>query len=182
MRAPSKRHCVTRYAPTPRPPRYSDGDGNTYAFDGVADCFGVSRLRHVPPIPLPPYATAPVQFPFRALAAQAGRAPIGGAREVALACLMAARLSSGVLPPVPLPLPARAARRQSARTWFATLAVPAALRAPLARLADAAAREGPRGVAAALGSVLGAARRQLDPASAGELEELITRLSAQEVS
>src|SRR5204863_7354540 len=46
------------------------------------------------PVMLPPYALSAPVFKFRHLATLAGRAPIGGAREVALACFVAARLAS----------------------------------------------------------------------------------------
>ena len=108
----------------------------------------------------------------------AGRAPLGGAREVALGCLMAARLVAGTLPPDPLPLAVRAARAKAARTWLASLALPAPVRAPLARVADASGRDAPAELAAALGAVIAAARRQLDAASITELESLAGRIGA----
>ena len=71
------------------------------------------QIRRVP-VTLPPYAlTAPV-FRFRHLAALAGRAPIGGAREVALACFVAARLVSDCCDPA-LELDERGARRTMRR-------------------------------------------------------------------
>ena len=42
----------------------------------------------------PPYALTPTTFRFRALAALAGRAPLGGGRETALASYVVARLDS----------------------------------------------------------------------------------------
>ena len=48
---------------------------------------------HTEPLP---YALEPLRFPFPALAALAGRLPLGGGREVALAALMTARLAQGV--------------------------------------------------------------------------------------
>jgi len=45
----------------------------------------------------PPYALAPTSFRFPALAALAGRAPLGGQREVVLAAYVVARLAHDTL-------------------------------------------------------------------------------------
>src|SRR5215216_5312955 len=52
------------------------------------------------PVTLPPYALPAPVFRFRNLATLAGRAPIGGAREVALACFVAARLANDCCDPI----------------------------------------------------------------------------------
>jgi hypothetical protein len=121
------------------------------------------------------YQTPANRFPFRALAAYAGRAPLGGGREVALACLMVARLGAALLPPAPVPAAARATRARAARGWLASLALPAALRATLARAADASAHDAGE-MAAALSAVASAAKKHLDPSSVTELERLASRL------
>jgi hypothetical protein len=126
---------------------------------------------------VPPYAVGPINFPFRALAAYAGHAPLGRGREVALACLMVARLSAPV-PGAPLPAAVRAARAAGASRWFASLALPTPLRAPLTRVAAASARESATELADALGAVIAAARKHLDEASLAELEEVVKRLGA----
>ena len=126
-------------------------------------------------VAVPRYAIPPITFPFRALAAYAGRAPLGRGREVALACLMAARLSEPMLG-TPLPTPIRTARAAGASRWFASLAVPAALRAPLARVAAASARESTSELGEALGDVIAAARKLLDEAGIAELDGLVERL------
>jgi hypothetical protein len=92
----------------------------------------------VPPV-LPPYAVPPVHFPFRALAARAGRAPLGGEREVALAALMVARLARDAVGENELPIALRAERAAAARAWLASLALPARARSPLTRLLEASA-------------------------------------------
>ena len=124
---------------------------------------------------VPRYAVAPIVFPFRALAAYAGQAPLGRGREVALACLMVARLSS---PGAGTALPGaiRAARAAGASRWFASLKLPSGLRAPLGRLAAASARESASELAEALSVVIGAARKHLDEASVVELEGVVKRL------
>lgn len=126
--------------------------------------------------PVPPYSVGPIVFPFRALAGYAGRAPLGRGREVALACLMAARLSSPA-PNCALPAPVRAARAAGASRWFSSLALPTPLRAPLARVAAASAGESAADLATALGAVIGAARKQLDEPSLAELDAIVRQLT-----
>lgn len=124
---------------------------------------------------VPPFAVGPIAFPFRALATYAGRAPLGRGREVALACLMAARLSTPVAG-TPLPAPLRAARATGASRWFASLTLPSGMRAPLGRVAVASARENASELAEALGAVIAAARKHLDEESLAELEGVVGRL------
>lgn len=124
----------------------------------------------------PPYVVSPTRFPFRALAEQAGRAPLGGAREVALACLLAARMAAAAPDAAALPAAARRERVASARAWLATVALPTALRTPLARLAELSVRADAAAIAAALASVLAAARRQLPAGCVAEMEELLHKL------
>src|SRR5436309_50234 len=126
---------------------------------------------------VPKYAVPPIVFPFRALASYAGRAPLGRGREIALACLMAARLSAPGFGE-PLPAPMRAARAAGASRWFASLALPAALRAALVRVAAASARESVTDLADALGAVIAAATKHLDAASLAELEGVMQGLSS----
>ena len=125
---------------------------------------------------VPRYTVPPIVFPFRALAACAGRAPLGRGREVALACLMAARLSSPGLGSS-LPAAVRSARAAGASRWFASLALPTTLRAPLVRVATASARESASELGDALTGVIAAARRHLDEPSIAELEGVVERLA-----
>jgi hypothetical protein len=131
------------------------------------------------PHPLPPYALSVPEFPFPHLAALAGRAPIGGAREVALACFVAARLAADrtfaddAIVPQP---PARAERSAAAKTWLGTLTIPAAVRAPLARCVEAAGIAAPSAVARELAALSTAAAPYLDPSSRGELDTLAAAL------
>ncbi|MDQ2931524.1 MAG: hypothetical protein M3Y05_12025 [Gemmatimonadota bacterium] len=124
---------------------------------------------------VPPFAVGPIVFPFRALATYAGRAPLGRGREVALACLMVARLSSPMAG-APLPAPLRAARAAGASRWFASLTLPSGMRAPLGRVAVASARENISELAEALGAVIAAARKHLDEGSVAELEGVVAGL------
>jgi len=129
-------------------------------------------------VPSPPYALATPVFRFRALAALAGRSPLGGEREVALAALLAARLVVGVLPPQPLPQGVRITRANGARAWFAALALPAALRQSLARLVDATTSVDRDGVDGALRAVIEVGSPQLDALAIAELREVLRVLTA----
>jgi hypothetical protein len=126
----------------------------------------------------PPYALASTSFRFGALASLAGRAPLGGQREVALAVYVAARLADDVLPERGLSDEARVERAAGARHWVSMLALPTPLvRASLVKLFDASA--GTRAdVAEALGNVITVTAQYLEPASRGELDQLAKALSA----
>lgn len=126
----------------------------------------------------PPYALATPRFRFRALAALAGRAPLGGEREVALATLLAARLVIAALPPLALPQGVRETRANGARAWFAALALPAALRQSLARLVDATTGIDRGPLEPALRAVIDLSSPVLDGPAIGELRELARLLAA----
>ena len=123
----------------------------------------------------PPHALASTAFAFPAIAGLAGRLPLGGGREVALAVLAVSRLANGVVPPDALPVDERQARASAARVWLASLALPAALRVPLTRAVDASA-SAPLPMATALRTVASAASPFLDGAASLELDRLIRRL------
>jgi len=120
----------------------------------------------------PPFALASPQFLCPALAQLAGRAPLGGGREVALACFVGARLAATLLPPHALPPAVRVARAGATRAWLATLSLPAALRIPCARLVDASAGDDADVLATALERVGALAADQLDGAARAEMESL----------
>jgi len=121
----------------------------------------------------PPYALEPTPFRFPALASLAGRAPLGGEREIALATYLAARLAHDALAEREIIQEIRAQRAASAKTWLSTLALPAATRSALAALMEASGTNG-NGVAAAIRGVLTATTNRLDRASRAELEGLAT--------
>ena len=123
----------------------------------------------------PPYALAPTPFRFPALASLAGRAPLGGDREVALATYLAARLAHDTLADGGLSEPVRAERAVSAKSWLATLSLPAAIRTALARLVEASGGDA-RGVAPALRAVIAATSSRLDQGSRLELNRLAERI------
>lgn len=121
-----------------------------------------------------------MHFRFKALALNAGRAPLGGPREVGLACFVAARLAAGLLHPLALRVDDRVARTGAARVWLASLALPPSLRAPFTKLMDAtrAGEATTRGAtAAALVTVTDAAASYLDGPSQAELRALTALLS-----
>lgn len=120
----------------------------------------------------PPYALAPTPFRFPALASLAGRAPLGGDREIVLATYLAARLAHDALAEQGIPQPVRAERAVSAKTWIATLALPAATRSALIRLIEASGEDA-AGVAIALRGVIAATSNRLDRAARAELDRLL---------
>lgn len=128
-----------------------------------------------PPPPPPPYGVAAVPaFGFRALAALAARSAIGGGREIALACLLGARLTTAARPPYRLTAEQRRARAGHAQAWLTTLALPAEARAAVARLFDgtAAPSPSPAALADALRQVVEAAGPLLDDPARAELAAL----------
>ena len=123
----------------------------------------------------PPYALSSTSFRFAALAGLAGRAPIGGQREVALAAYVTARLAEDVIPDRCLSQPARAERAGHAKHWLSTLALPPALRPAFILSVDASAGE-QAGVAQAMRNVIAATAGFLDSAARQELEHLAAAL------
>ena len=124
-----------------------------------------------------PYSLAVPTFPFRHLAALAGRAPIGGTREVALACFMVARVAS-LAGTVPEDDPAaRTLRASAARAWVGTLALPPAVRTPVLKCAEASATGTRNSVARELEAVIAAAAPFLDHPSRHDLELLVAALT-----
>lgn len=116
-------------------------------------------------------------FPFRALTALAGRAPLGGPRETALATLISARLAAGAAPPVLLALPLRAARAEAARLWLTSVALPPVVRTAVLKLVDATATDDCRAIASALAKVTEVTAPQLDRGARSELDRLGARLT-----
>lgn len=126
----------------------------------------------------PPYALAPTEFRFRALASLAGHAALGGARELLLATLLAARLVDGVAGTYPLSPPLRRARATAAKTWLSALALPAQTRAVFARLIDLTVQDDRRILADAWDSLTAFVAPALDLAAKTELRRLSAALTA----
>jgi hypothetical protein len=122
-----------------------------------------------------PFALEAPAFPLPAVAGLAGRLPLGGGREVVLATLLCGRLAHGVITDSALPPLERAGRAAAARSWLASLAIPAPLRQAFLRLVDASTGT-PLQVAGALRALTAAVGGTLDAASVQELEQLARRL------
>jgi hypothetical protein len=128
----------------------------------------------------PRYSVSQSEFPFRALASMAGRAAIGGVREVALATLIAARLTQGVLGPNRLPVKAREARAGGARNWLLSLSLPQNARNVFLRLVEATGTDDIDDLSRCLAQVIEVADPHLDQHSRLELGRLVHRISVEQ--
>ena len=108
----------------------------------------------------------------------AARAPLGGPRETALACLLVARMAADAIDPAAgLSAEQRHLRAQDARQWLGAATLTGPARAALVRLADATGAEGFDGMAVALDSVMTITANQLDPAARLDLTKLAQTLA-----
>ena len=123
------------------------------------------------------YGLATPNFRFRALAAFAGNASLGGDREIALACFLAGRLACAMLAPYAVPPSNAKARSVAAKQWLSSLSLPAPIRATAIHVADAVASGDKAAAAGGLTKLLDAALRNIDLASANELRSLIGELA-----
>jgi hypothetical protein len=124
----------------------------------------------------PPYGLATVTFRHRALAALASRAPIGPARDVALAWFVCARLLDGTVGAQPLSDPARIARAAAARAWIASAGIPTGSRVPLTKVVDACGVQGVpdrQKIVKATTEALRATAEHLDPQARTEVEQFV---------
>ncbi len=122
--------------------------------------------------PQPPYAVPAPAFSFPALAALAGRAPLGGARETVLALFVVARLVRDAAGPDPIPPSIRATRAAATRAWLTALALPTSVRPAMHRLVDATASDDARALRTALTAVTGVTAPYLDQAASLEIQHL----------
>ncbi len=128
-------------------------------------------------MPRPSLTLEPHKFPFPALAAYAAAATPGRDREIAMACLLAARLVAGTRPPLELAEVPRRARAAGAKSWLASHQMSARLRAALARLFEATGAAPPLALARPMRAVLEMAGPRLDEASRAELASLLERIT-----
>jgi hypothetical protein len=126
------------------------------------------RFDHVIGQP-PRFALATPRFRFRALAAFAGRASIGGDREIALACLVVGRLAAAMLPPLSLSATDTKTRSSAAKQWMASLSLPAVIRTALIQVADAVVLGNRIATSGAIERLVSAVQGRIDEAGAGEL-------------
>lgn len=103
---------------------------------------------------------------------------MGGEREVALACYMAARLAQDALVTPVLPDAVREARAQGARHWLAAMTLPAAVRVPVARLVDATAQDDTSSIRAALVAVTDITASLIEGAAHSELLQLVQAVAS----
>lgn len=129
-------------------------------------------------IPPQPYALTAPAFLFRALAGLAAKAPLGGARESALATLVAVRLAVAAVEPAMLPAPARRKRADAARRWLSAVALPAPVRSTVGRLVDLSASENVHAIAAGVAKVTEVTAPYLNRNARSELDRLAARLEA----
>jgi hypothetical protein len=124
----------------------------------------------------PRYSLEEPVFPFPALAAAAGRAALGGPREITLACLMAGRLAIALVDPADILPELHRERADKARHWSGTLAVPGDVRAMLMRVIELVGRCDRVAAATALGDLAAAAGINLDDQSRDELRSVAQKL------
>jgi hypothetical protein len=123
--------------------------------------------------PRAPYSLEPNSFPLPALAISIGRAPLGGPREVALACFLVGRLVRDAAHRSELLTPEqRRVRSQGAKQWLGAAALPANIRTALVRLAESTVSVDSNAVRAALESVMTVTANQLDSGARLELGRL----------
>ena len=122
--------------------------------------------------PRAPYSLEPNSFPLPALAALAGRAPLGGQRETALACFVVGRLIASASSPAATGTEQGRERLQGVKHWLGSAALAPNLRQALARAAECASEGDKTGVKSALDSVMTVTANQLDPAARLELARL----------
>lgn len=128
---------------------------------------------------LPPFALAAPVFRFKHLAALAGRVPIGGAREVALACFVAARLAGERVCGSDDDQPQRAARSAAAKAWLGTLALPQPVRGAAARCVEFSVHADRATVCDEVKILVTAATAYLDVQSRAELDSLALLLAGE---
>jgi hypothetical protein len=128
-------------------------------------------------VPRPSLTLEPHEFPFPALAAYAAAATPGRDREIAMACLLAARLVAGTRSPLELPEEPRRARAAGAQAWLTSHQMSVRLRTAFARLFEATGAAPPLALARPLRAVLDVAGPRLDDASRAELASLLERIT-----
>lgn len=111
-------------------------------------------------------------FPCPGLLACAGRATLGGAREVLLGAVMAVRLVNGMRVPHALAGPVRALRAEGARLWLGALTLPAKPRTALLRAFATSAGDDLEMAADAIAQVTDITAPHLDRVAHSELVSL----------
>ncbi len=127
----------------------------------------------IPNAPRAPYSLEPTAFPFPALATMAGRAPLGGPRELALACFLVARIvGDSVETGEVLSAEQKVARARCAKHWLGGASLPNPAKSALVHLAESTEGTDRRATRAALDYVMTVTANQLDPGARLELGQL----------
>jgi hypothetical protein len=126
----------------------------------------------------PPYVLDKPVFRFARLAAQAGRSPVGGGREVALAAYLSARLAHDCLPERGIDRETRSLRASAAGNWLSALTLAAPVRTAFSDLM-ATSGGAPAEVAVMLRRVIAVTAQTLENGARLELERLAAALEAQ---
>lgn len=126
----------------------------------------------------PPYSLEPITFRFAALAAAAGRATLGGARESVLTAFIIARLADDTLRCTALHGQDRKARVEATRSWVGSMALPNDVRTAAVAAISAVDETGPMPVSA-LRRVISVTAKYMDAAARADLERLSDSLAAQ---
>jgi hypothetical protein len=121
---------------------------------------------------LPPYALARSNFPFPALAAQVGRAGLGGPREAILAALVVARLCIALLPPYDISFEDAAARSAQAKNWLSGLTLGLGLKNIFTAIIEAAGAINHASIADGLEKLVSSPSAGFDAGSREEIEKL----------
>jgi hypothetical protein len=127
---------------------------------------------------LPPYALTRSTFAFPALAAQVGRAGLGGPREAALASLIVARLCISLLPPYDISFEDAAARSTQAKNWLCGLTLGVGLKNILTSVIDATGKIDHGAIAEGLDKLLGSPSTGFDSGAREEIEKLAASMRA----
>jgi hypothetical protein len=126
-----------------------------------------------PPAPRAPYSLEPCSFAFPALASLAGRAPLGGPRELALACFLASRILRDSLAFDELLTAEQLQHRaQGAKHWLGSAAIQAPARSALARLVEASSTRDRSAIRASIEAVMTVTANHLDQGARLELVRL----------
>lgn len=123
--------------------------------------------------PRAPYALDPTAFPFPALATLAGRAALGGPREIVLGCFLVARVAvDATVVNGPLTGDQKRVRAKHVADWLSATTIPGGVKGALVRLAEATAAEDRGAMSAAVDSVMTVTASHLDPSARLELGRL----------
>jgi hypothetical protein len=125
------------------------------------------------PAPRAPYSLEPCTFTFPALASLAGRAPLGGPRELALACFLASRIVRDALfASDVLSVDQLQHRVLSAKHWLGSVAIQAPARSALSKLFETSSMGDRGAIRASFEAVMTVTANQLDQGARLELVRL----------